>query len=100
MATDLSPPPTHSLDLTGLPERIALGVRQLVSALREGHAGVSSSDAAPPDARPELQVASFISRPRPSAEEIERLLDELAFGPPGKVLPPDFSRADIYDDHD
>jgi len=28
------------------------------------------------------------------------LLDNLASGPPGKILPPDFSRADIYDDHD
>jgi hypothetical protein len=39
--------------------------------------------------------------PELSDEEIERLLDELSEGldhlPP---LPPDFSRADIYDDHD
>jgi len=42
----------------------------------------------------------FISRPRISAEELENLLDLLSAGPSGKVLPPDFSRADIYDDHD
>ena len=101
MATEVSPAPrTQTVDLTGLPERVAHGVRQLVRALREEHATVSSSDAAPQDSGSASQVASFISRPRPSAEEIERLLDELASGPPGKVLPPDFSRADIYDDHD
>ena len=42
----------------------------------------------------------FISRPNPSPEEFRRLLDELSANPTGKVLPPDFSRADIYDDHD
>jgi hypothetical protein len=31
-------------------------------------------------------------------EESERLLDELLFS--GPSLPPDFSRADIYDSHD
>jgi hypothetical protein len=31
-------------------------------------------------------------------EESERLLTELLFS--GPSLPPDFSRADIYDDHD
>jgi hypothetical protein len=101
MAAQLSSPTSPlTIDLTGLPEPVALGMRQLVDALREEHAGASSSDASPPDVCPEPQVASFISRPRPTAEEIERLLDELASGPPGKVLPPDFSRADIYDDHD
>jgi hypothetical protein len=33
-----------------------------------------------------------------SAEEFERLLDENAT--PGPVLPEDFSRKDIYNDHD
>jgi hypothetical protein len=42
----------------------------------------------------------FISRPKLSADEVEHLLDELASGSPGEVLPPDFCRADIYDDHD
>lgn len=36
----------------------------------------------------------------PSDVEFERLLDELAAGPPGQLLPADFSRADIYADHD
>ena len=43
---------------------------------------------------------NFISRPKLTADEIEQMLDELSAGPPGKVLPPEFSRADIYDDHD
>jgi predicted DNA-binding antitoxin AbrB/MazE fold protein len=42
----------------------------------------------------------FLSDPNPSPEAFARLLDEMAARPPGKTLPPDFSRADIYDDHD
>jgi hypothetical protein len=35
-----------------------------------------------------------------SDEEFEFLLDELAKGPKASPLPADFSRADIYTDHD
>lgn len=42
----------------------------------------------------------FISDPNPSPEEFRRILDELASVPGTKVLPPDFSREDIYDEHD
>ncbi len=42
----------------------------------------------------------FISRPELTADERETLLDQFSAPPSGKVLPPDFSRADIYDDHD
>jgi hypothetical protein len=42
----------------------------------------------------------YISDPRPSQAEFERLLGDLATGPSLPVLPADFSRADIYDDHD
>ncbi len=42
----------------------------------------------------------FITRPRPSFEELQRLLKELAAGPPLPPLPPGFSREDIYYDHD
>src|SRR3954451_5339717 len=38
--------------------------------------------------------------PRPTRAEFDRLLGDLAAGPPLPVLPPDFSRADVYDDHD
>jgi hypothetical protein len=44
--------------------------------------------------------ARYISEPRPTQAEFERLLSDLAKGPPLPVLPADFSRADIYDDHD
>ena len=43
---------------------------------------------------------TFISDPNPSPEEFRRILDAMAAGPPVKTLPPDFSRDDIYDDHD
>jgi hypothetical protein len=33
-------------------------------------------------------------------EEVDRLLDDLSDGPPLPRLPVDFSRADIYVDHD
>lgn len=35
-----------------------------------------------------------------SLDEFDRLLDELSDGPPLPRLPDDFSRADIYADHD
>jgi hypothetical protein len=46
------------------------------------------------------QQPRYVSDPRPTLAEFERLLNELAAGPPLPVLPADFSRADIYDDHD
>jgi hypothetical protein len=42
----------------------------------------------------------YISKPNLTHREFDRLLKELASGPPLPILPPDFSRADIYDDHD
>ena len=42
----------------------------------------------------------FITRPQLTHEEFMQNLKELASGPAGKSLPPDFSREDIYDDHD
>jgi hypothetical protein len=117
MATDLTPEPiSRTVDLTGLPEPVAQDIRRLVQTLREklhpysGPLQQSSSElladrhvqtAAPEpghDAGRPLPV--FLTNPRPSAEEFRRLLDELASRPSETVLPPDFSRADIYDDHD
>jgi hypothetical protein len=46
------------------------------------------------------EFPKFISRPRLTADEVDNLLDQLAAGSAGKVLQADFSRADIYDDHD
>jgi hypothetical protein len=42
----------------------------------------------------------FISEPKLTHEEFRKLLDEIAASPPGTPLPPDFSREDIYYDHD
>lgn len=39
-------------------------------------------------------------RPKLIPDEVEHLLDEFSSGLLGKVLPSDFSRADIYEDHD
>jgi hypothetical protein len=47
-----------------------------------------------------VEQPRFISDPRPTRDDFERLLGDLAAGPPVPVLPADFSRADIYDDHD
>ena len=77
---------SQTVDLTGLPEPVAQGIRQLVRALHDRQGGT------------EIETPAL--RPRTSPEEMERLLDELAAGQTGRVLPPNFSRADIYDDHD
>lgn len=88
-----------TVDLTGLPEPVVRGIRQLVQALKEEHSGGGTAAATPGHEREPL-APLCVSRPNPSSEELERLLDELSFASTGKVLPPDFSRADIYDDHD
>jgi hypothetical protein len=38
--------------------------------------------------------------PQHTPEEFARLVNELSKGPPTRTLPADWSRADIYDDHD
>jgi hypothetical protein len=45
-----------------------------------------------------LTGAAAASVPRLSWNEVEALLDQNAFD--GPTLPPDFSRADIYNEHD
>jgi hypothetical protein len=45
-----------------------------------------------------LAGGAAVAAPRLSWNEIESLLDELTLG--GPTLPPDFTRADIYDEHD
>ena len=100
MATDAVPiSGTQTVDLSGLPEGVVQGIRQLVHALREGQAAQGATNSIG-KLLPDEQSSLIISRPTPSPDEVERLLDELAAGSPGKALPPDFSRADLYDDHD
>ncbi|HJZ59054.1 MAG TPA: hypothetical protein VKE74_29185 [Gemmataceae bacterium] len=52
---------------------------------------------APDDA---ADFPKYISRPHLTDAEFERNLKELAAGGPLPRLPADFSRADLYDDHD
>jgi len=42
----------------------------------------------------------FISEPKLTDAEFEAWVEEVASGAPGAPLPPDFSREDIYIDHD
>lgn len=74
------------VDVSGLPEPIADEIRRLVEMLR----------------------AQFVNGATPmkharemSIEEFDKLLDEALDGLPElPSLPPDFSRADIYAEHD
>jgi hypothetical protein len=45
-------------------------------------------------------LPKYLSDPQTTSEEFGRLLRDIATGPPLSVLPADFSRADIYNDHD
>jgi hypothetical protein len=69
---------TKKIDVTGLPKHDLDAVEALVRLLKEKQELAASN--------PEAV----------SEEEFERLLDEFSEDLP--VLPPDFSRADIYDD--
>lgn len=112
MAPNLTDTPVQrTIDLTGLPEPFVQQVERLVQAERDRQAG-PPADAAngSPNAQPTPDAGDppwvseawprFISRPRPSREEFRRLLDEMAAMSSGQSLPADWSRADIYDDHD
>jgi hypothetical protein len=91
------PEPWHPMILTvQLPDE--LGRRLQARASHDGQ-------------EPEEYVLRLIERdaasPVPSVaesdltdEEFDRLLDDLSSGPPLATLPADFSRADLYDDHD
>ena len=71
----------------------------VTNATIPGPAARDANERAPVANEPE-NFPKFISRSKLSANELEHLLDEFSAGPTGKVLPPDFSRADIYDDQD
>lgn len=91
MATDL--PPSRKplfIDLTGLPDAVVREVTRLVDEARKEQAAPPHSGASP----------VFVSRPRLSDEDARRLLDRMASRSSGQALPADWSRADLYDDHD
>ena len=87
MPISFAAPIPNTVDLTGLPDPVVLRVIAIVREARDQQ----------PDAVP---TPSFISRPRPSAEDSKRLLARMAGRSSGQALPADFSRADLYDDHD
>jgi hypothetical protein len=64
--------------------------------------GLIERDAAGPASGRGVEASGFHAAQAPSLNdaEFERLLDELASGPGLPRLPADFSRADIYTDHD
>jgi hypothetical protein len=91
MDTPFATPVPMTLDLTGLPAPVIEKVKNIVAEARVKQIGETGES---------LPVPQFVSRPRPSREESRRLLDEMAAMSSGQSLPLDFSRADIYDDHD
>ncbi|MBX9581016.1 MAG: hypothetical protein K2X87_11965 [Gemmataceae bacterium] len=91
--TEYKPRPLPQwVDLTGLPDDFVWTVKVLVAGARERY-----KTPAPDGADPRM----FASRPNLTVEEFEKLLDEMAErGRNDPILPADWSRADIYDDHD
>lgn len=96
MATDTLPPPLpRVVDLTGLPEPVVEQVHRIVREAR-GHQNGAQGGTPPPEPFPK-----YVSCPPPmTAEEFRALLDHMASLSSGQSLPPDWSRADLYDDHD
>lgn len=89
MATDTAPPLLpRVVDLTGLPEPFIEQVHRLVNDARAGQAEPVPSP-------------QFAHVPPPlTDEEFSALLDEMASLGSGQSLPLDWSRADLYEDHD
>lgn len=82
MATDLTHPSPSAIDVTGLSPDAVRAVESFVAHLRSA------------GGRPTPTL------PRPTDEQFDQALNELASGPPVPTLPADWSRADLYDDHD
>jgi hypothetical protein len=92
MTPTLSNPSPVFLDLTGLPGPVVERVRTIVADAR-AELPATQDESAP--------VPQFVSRPpKLSRQDMKALLDEMASMSSGQSLPIDFSRADIYDDHD
>lgn len=93
-ATDTAPLP-RIVDLTGLPEPVVERVHHIVREARESH---HDRQTASPPSEP---FPKYVSTPPPmTTEEFRALLDDMASLSSGQVLPADWSRADIDDDHD
>jgi hypothetical protein len=86
MAINLTHPSPSAIDVSGLSPDDVRAVESFVTHLRS------------PGPRP--AAPRLVTDPPPTDEEFERALRELAAGPPVMTLPADWSRADLYDDHD
>ena len=85
MAPENTVPPLKP-DLSHLPEDLVREAERIAREYEEG--------------RVTPREPTFIFRSRLSHEEFRKLLDEMAAMGTGQSLPPDFSRADLYDDED
>lgn len=79
-----------TVDLTGLPEPVVRQVHSIVDRARQESPGSVPAALSP----------RYVSDPNPTLEEFRALLEQMASRSSGQSLPADFSRADIYDDHD
>jgi hypothetical protein len=89
-----------------LPDDLERRLRERASrdgrAVEEYVVGLIERDAAGPASDRGVEASGFHAAQAPALTdgEFEQLLDELASGPGLPRLPADFSRADIYADHD
>jgi hypothetical protein len=90
-ATDPAPLP-RIVDLTGLPEPVVERVHRIVREAREV--------VGEPSPAQQLTPVFDVPPPTLSLEEKRRALDEMAAMSSGQSLPLDWSRADLYEDHD
>jgi hypothetical protein len=82
----------QTIDVSGLPESVVNDLRQLVGTLRTRlGTGRDPSSAA---------VLHDTESGHIADDELARALDELRIDPAIPPLPAEFSRADIYADHD
>ncbi|MBX9582582.1 MAG: hypothetical protein K2X87_19930 [Gemmataceae bacterium] len=88
MATEFPHKKPLTVDLTGLPEKVVHRVLQLVQDARDSQA----------HAEPDFPL--FVSRADTQPEELEKGLAAMAAMGTGQTLPLDWSRDDLYDDHD
>lgn len=95
MTTDVATSPLRRVvDLTGLPEPVVEQVHRIVREAR----GIGSGAGLP---LPVPETPMFVSvPPKLTQEEFRSLLDHMASLGSGQSLPADWSRADLYDDHD
>lgn len=88
MAVDLNHTQPPVVDVSGLSPDAVRAVETFVAHLRSAGEQLPTAD------------PRFVSDPRPTDDEFDRSLRDLASGPSVPTLPADWSRADLYDDHD